>query len=69
MDAAVVGGVFSLGEQAVLLDPGTGVGNFLRVFVGDALAALVVLFRVFGSPPVVEVAVGVELASDRRSRE
>src|SRR5579872_2148726 len=44
VDAAIIRGVFSLGEQAVLLDSGTGVGNFLGVFVRDALAALVVLF-------------------------
>src|SRR5450755_4573816 len=63
MDAAVVGGIFALGEQAVLFDSGTSVGDVLRVFVGDALAAFVILFAVFGSPPVPQVSVGVELAS------
>src|SRR5450631_1386312 len=63
MDSAVVGGIFALGEQAVLFDSGTSVGDVLRVFVGDALAAYVILFAVFGSPPVPQVSVGVELAS------
>ena len=63
MDAAVVGGVLSLRQQAVLLDSGAGIGDILRVFVGDALAAFVILFGVVGSPPVAQVAMRVELAA------
>ena len=33
MDAAVVGSIFSLREQAILFDARAGVGNILRVFV------------------------------------
>ncbi len=63
VDAAIVSGIFALGEQAVLLDSGAGVGNFLRVLVGDALAAFVILLAVVGGPPVPQVAVSVELAA------
>ena len=63
MNAAVIGGVFSLGEKAVLLDAGACVGNVLSVLVGNTFATLVILFTVFGSPPVAQVAVSVELAS------
>src|SRR5450755_2386328 len=44
--AAVVGGVLALREQAVLFNPWAGIGNVLRVLVGDALAAFVILFAV-----------------------
>ncbi len=63
MDAAVVGRVFALGEQAILFHAGAGVGNVLRVLVGDALAAFVILLAVFRGPPVAQVAVSVELAA------
>src|SRR3984957_4484880 len=63
MNSPVVGGVFSLSEQSVLLNSCAGVGYVLRVLVGDALAALVVLFAVFGGPPVAQIAVCVELAA------
>src|SRR6267378_3445874 len=63
MDSAIVSGILTLGEQAVLLDSGSGVGHFLRVFVGDALTAFVVLLAILRGPPVTQVAVRVELAS------
>src|ERR1700733_6870610 len=63
MDAAVIRRILALGQQAVLLHSGTGVGNFLRVFVGDAFAAFVILLSIFGSPPGAQVAVSVKLAS------
>src|SRR6202035_5208847 len=63
METSVVSRILALSQQAVLLDPGAGVGNFLRVLIGDALAALVVLLGVFGGPPVAQVALSVEFAS------
>src|ERR1700685_1107083 len=62
MDAPVIRRVLALGEQAILLDSRTGIGNLLRVLVGNALAAFVVLLGVFRSPPVAQVALSVELA-------
>src|SRR5262249_51367006 len=61
VDAAVVGGIFTLGQQAVLLH--TGFGNFLGIFIGDALASLLIVLCVGFLAPVAEVAVGVKLAS------
>src|SRR5437867_634136 len=61
MDAAVVGGVFSRGKFAVL--PYAGLRNILGIFIRDALVALVVVGGVGGSPPVLQVAIGVELAT------
>src|SRR2546421_658822 len=43
MDSAIVSGVLTLGEQAVLLVSGSGVGHFLRIFVRNALSAFVIL--------------------------
>src|SRR5580700_1990133 len=33
MDAAVIRSIFALGEQTVLLNAGTGLGNIFRVFI------------------------------------
>src|SRR2546430_9609799 len=63
MDSAIVSSVLALGEQTVLLDSGSGVRHFLRVFIRDALAAFVILLAIFGGPPVTQVAVRVEFAS------
>ena len=58
MESAVVGGVFTEGELAVDVEAGIGEA---AVLVGDAGGALVEVGLVFGGPPVVEVAVAVEL--------
>src|ERR1039458_9801553 len=63
MDAAVIRGVLALGKQTILLHTGAGSGNFLRILVGDALAALVILLGVLGGPPVAQIAMSVELAA------
>src|ERR1700722_10688607 len=63
VDATIVSSVFALAEQAILFNPGAGFRHFLRVFVGAALTALVVLFAIFRRPPVAEIAVSVKLAS------
>src|SRR5580692_2737823 len=62
MDAAVIRRVFTLSQQAILLDSRTSIGNLLRVLVGNTLAAFVILLAVFRSPPVAQVAVSVKLA-------
>ena len=59
--AAVVGGVFAEGELAVDLDVVDGGEG--AVFVDEAVGAGGEVLEVFGSPPVVEVALGVELAA------
>src|SRR5207302_3317523 len=61
VEPAVVRGVFTLREKPVLLY--AGLGNFLRVFVRDALASLVIIPRVLGRPPIVEVSLSVKLAA------
>src|ERR1700691_6409531 len=61
MDAAVIRRVLALSEQTVLLDSRAGIGNLLRVLVGDALATFVILFAVLRSPPVAQIALSVEL--------
>src|SRR5207237_3253866 len=58
--AAIIRGVFALGEQAVLLY--ARLGNLLGVLVRDALAALVVLLGIGRRPPVAQIALGIELA-------
>src|ERR1700730_3903417 len=63
MNPAVVGRIFTLSQQAILFHPRAGLGHGLRVFVGDAFAALVILLGIFGSPPIPEVAMSIELAS------
>src|SRR5208282_3352411 len=60
MDSAVVGGVLTLSQAAVLLH--AGLGNKLGVLVGDAVAALVVGLSIIGGPPVAQITVLVELA-------
>src|SRR5271170_3479947 len=52
MDAAVIRRILTLSKQAVLFDPGAGIRNVLRVLIGDALAAFVVLLSVLGGPPI-----------------
>ena len=47
MDPAIIGGIFSLGEQAILFHSRARLGDILRLLVGDALAAFVILFAVF----------------------
>ena len=59
--AAVVGGVFAEGELAVDLDVVDGGEG--AVFVDEAIGAGGEFLEVFGGPPVVEVALGVELAA------
>jgi hypothetical protein len=50
-----------LREQAVLFY--TQFGDLLRVLIGDAFAALLVSFGIGFSPPVMQIALGIELAA------
>src|SRR5260370_3345285 len=59
----MIAATLTWGPNAFLLLSGPRLGNLLRVLVGNAFAALVVLFGVFGRPPIAEVAVSVELAA------
>ena len=59
--ATVVGGVLAEGELAVDLDVVDGGEG--AVFVDEAVGAGGEVLEVFGGPPVVEVALGVELAA------
>jgi len=59
--AAIIGGVLAEGEFAVDFDV-VDCGE-LTVFVGNAAGLLFELFLVLRCPPVVEVAVGVELGA------
>src|SRR6185503_14795384 len=64
--AAVVGGVLAQGEAAVQVDvPVDGIldGHELVVLLGDAVRALLEGGEVLRRPPVLEVALGVELAA------
>src|SRR5207253_3275859 len=58
--AAIISGVFALGEQAILFY--ARLGNLLGVLVRDALAALVVLLGVGRRPPVAQISLRIELA-------
>src|SRR5215472_18104882 len=59
VDSTVVSRVFAEREFTVLLYP--RFGDVLGVLVGDALASTFVRLRVGRSPPVFQIAIGVEL--------
>src|SRR5260370_6491509 len=59
----MIAATLTWGPNAFLLLSGPRLGTLLRVLVGNAFAALVVLFGVCGRPPIAEVAVSVELAA------
>src|SRR5260370_35096060 len=62
VDASIVGRIFPQSHEPVLLDAGAGLGNLLRILVGDAFAAGFVFLRILRGPPISQVALGVELA-------
>ena len=49
-----------MSHQAVLFH--AGFRNLLGVLIGDTLAAFVIVFGVFGGPPIVQIALVVKLA-------
>src|SRR5262249_23752881 len=61
VDSTIVSCVLALGKQPVLFH--AGFGYFLGVFIGDALAPLLIVLGVGFLPPVTQAAVAVKLAS------
>jgi hypothetical protein len=52
-----------LSEAAVLFHIRASLENFLRVFIGNTLASVVVSFGIFGSPPIAKIAGGIKLTA------